>query len=538
MTPKPAAPLPPPLSGPVAGFLALAISVAIAIILPLLRPLLPVDETRYLSVAWEMQRDGNFIVPHLNGEIYAHKPPLLFWLINLIWSVTGVTEFAARLVAPAFAILSVTLTWRLGNRLFPERPNLGATAGLILASTGTFALYGSLTMFDTMLASATLLGMLALLRMDSGGRWLATLGLGAALAFGILAKGPVILVHLLPLALARPLWTMTDDPRRTAFWYARLAAAVGAALAILSLWLLPALLLGGEEYQAEVLWRQSAGRIVNAFDHARPIWFFAAALPLLLWPWAWRPSALRGLGTAGLWRDRRARFLAIWGLTTVVLFSLISGKQVHYLIPALPAAALALAAAPEPRRGWGPVAAYIAVVGPLLIWETVLAASQAPIGGFAVETMGATTLALASAIAVFGLTAVSVAGRQAPTLAWALVAPVALMVAHVGLRPALFEYFDTAPFAAELGRAPEAGVAIAAYPYQGEFGFTARLTTSIEVVSEGELDVWIAAHPGGLVLVAGSLPVASPPVGEAWLAGKHLRLHRLPSATNDQTTDP
>ncbi|MGB8813885.1 MAG: glycosyltransferase family 39 protein, partial [Paracoccaceae bacterium] len=330
MTPQPAQPIPSPLSAPAAGLLALALAFAIAVILPLLRPILPVDETRYLSVAWEMQRDGTFIVPHLNGEIYAHKPPLLFWLINLIWSVTGVSEVAARLVAPAFGILSVALTWRLGNRLFPDYPGLGATAALILASTGIFALYGSLTMFDTMLASATLLGVLALLRMDAGGRWLATLGLGAALAFGVLAKGPVILVHLLPLALARPLWTMTDDPRRAAVWYGRLATAIGAALAILAVWLLPALLLGGQEYRAEVLWRQSAGRMVNAFDHARPIWFFVALLPILLWPWAWRPSALRGLGAAGLWRDRRAWFLAIWGLATLALFSLISGKQVHY----------------------------------------------------------------------------------------------------------------------------------------------------------------------------------------------------------------
>ena len=41
-----------------------------------LRPLLPIDETRYLTVAWEMWLDGSYLVPHLNGEIYTHKPPL------------------------------------------------------------------------------------------------------------------------------------------------------------------------------------------------------------------------------------------------------------------------------------------------------------------------------------------------------------------------------------------------------------------------------------------------------------------------------
>ena len=51
------------------------------------RPLLPVDETRYLAVAWEMHFGGDSLVPHLNGATYSHKPPLLFWLINLGWAV-------------------------------------------------------------------------------------------------------------------------------------------------------------------------------------------------------------------------------------------------------------------------------------------------------------------------------------------------------------------------------------------------------------------------------------------------------------------
>ncbi len=74
--------------------------IAIVLVLLSLRPLLPIDETRYLSVAWEMWLGGSKSVPHLNGEIYTHKPPLLFWLINLVWQITGVSELAARLVAP------------------------------------------------------------------------------------------------------------------------------------------------------------------------------------------------------------------------------------------------------------------------------------------------------------------------------------------------------------------------------------------------------------------------------------------------------
>lgn len=515
-------------SGRRIGLLALMLAIAGAVLLPLLRPLLPVDETRYLTVAWEMHRDGGYLVPHLNGAIYGHKPPLLFWLINLVLALTGVSEGAARLVAPAFGVLAVALTWRLGNRLFPEREGLGARAALVLATTGFFALYGSLTMFDTMLTSATLLGILAMLWMDGGGGRRAMALLGMALAFGVLAKGPVILVHLLPLALTRPFWTLAPEAEGRGRWFLHLLGAVGIALGLVSLWLGPALVLGGAEYRDEVLWRQSAGRMVNAFDHARPAWFFVAALPLLLWPWAWQLSTLRGLASPGLWQDRRARLLAIWGLSTLGLFSMISAKQLHYLLPAFPAVAIALAAAPLPRPGRGAVLAGAMVIVPVLIWAVLLATGRAQIDGGPVTTMGALAIILSLGLGSAGLVVLAVAGRRAPLLGWALVAPIALLVIHVALQAPLGEHFDTDRFATELMRAPQAGVAVDGFRYQGEFGFTARLPAPVDVIGPDGLNAWAAAHPGGLIISAKEPGPDLPQVGEGWLEGKLLKLYRLP----------
>ena len=41
------------------------------------RPLTPIDETRYISVAWEMWLRGDPLVPFKNGAPYSHKPPLI-----------------------------------------------------------------------------------------------------------------------------------------------------------------------------------------------------------------------------------------------------------------------------------------------------------------------------------------------------------------------------------------------------------------------------------------------------------------------------
>ena len=90
------------------------------------RPLLPVDETRYLTVAWEAHVTGDYLVSHLNTETYAHKPPLLFWLINAVWSVTGLNEYAARLVPPLSGIVCLLLTSVMARRLWPESTSSAA----------------------------------------------------------------------------------------------------------------------------------------------------------------------------------------------------------------------------------------------------------------------------------------------------------------------------------------------------------------------------------------------------------------------------
>lgn len=504
------------LSDDAALRLALGIALFWAIVLPQFRPLLPVDETRYLTVAWEMQQSGTYALPHLNGDIYGHKPPLLFWLINLVWSVTGVSEIAARLVAPAFGVLAVWLTAQVGRQLFSRD---AGQAALILAGTGIFALYGSLTMFDTMLACATLLGVRALLVMDRNGGFAATLMLAVALAFGVFAKGPVILIHLGPLALLQPVW---GQGRGYGRWLLRVLAAVGLTLLPIALWLFMAWRVGGDAYLDEVVWRQSAGRMVNSFDHARPIWFFVALLPVLVWPWGWRIAALRGL--AGGWgQDRNARVLAIWAGGSLLLFSLISGKQVHYMLPMLPALALALSRLPVPQSRVWPLLASAIVTVPVVIWLALIAVGKTDFEG---ATLPMSTVIITGLAAVAVLAVLALAARKGASLA--LVAPLTLLVVHIGLSDPLHQVHDTERFAAELGKNQSAGIGIAGYRYQGEFGFTARLTVPVETVDPAQVQAWAKSHPGGLLMIDGKTSFDAAPIATLRLGGDDIRLYRLP----------
>jgi len=173
----------------------------------LTRPLLPVDETRYIAVAWEMWDRHDFRVPYLNGSPYSHKPPLLFWLMHLGWRLFGVNEWSARLIAPAFSLATVYLIAEVAKLLWPTRRQIGRLTAFILSGCFFWIIYSTLTMFDMLLAFFVSLGVYSILKAAysdmSFSRWLL---LGLAIGGGLLSKGPVVLLHLLPLALLAPWW--------------------------------------------------------------------------------------------------------------------------------------------------------------------------------------------------------------------------------------------------------------------------------------------------------------------------------------------
>ena len=96
-------------------------------------PVLPVDETRYLSVTWEMWQSGQWWLPLINGEPYAHKPPLLFWLVALAWRLLGVSDPVSLLVVPLLGLGNLWLLTALVRLLAPNRLRTAWRAPLVLA---------------------------------------------------------------------------------------------------------------------------------------------------------------------------------------------------------------------------------------------------------------------------------------------------------------------------------------------------------------------------------------------------------------------
>lgn len=496
---------------------------------------LPIDETRYLTVAWEMWERGDFLVPHLNGEPYSHKPPLLFWLIHAGWSVFGVNAVWPRLVPVLAAAALLWVVRDLARRQWPAQPQAAALAPLVLGGAAFFAAFSTFIMFDVLLALCVALAARATWRMGEGDAPLhAAVMAGVWAGLAILAKGPVALVFLVPLWLLGPWWRR--DPRaRGVRWWGRVGIAVLVMAAVALAWALPAASAGGEAYGQAILLKQTSQRVVRSFAHQRPFWYYAVFLPLVFLPWAAWPRAWRGWRAALGVRDAATRFLLAWSLPALAVLSLVSGKQPQYLMPLLAPVALLLArglALSEGHHGgmgglgrldgggdrglgWWPVALALVALGGLMIagalglgppvpaddpfraWHRGWLAGVPAWSGLLVALCGVALPWLAR-----GRAQTALAGAHLVTLLAIGFLLQALLASQAG------RTFDLAPAAAEVRRVQAAGHTVAFWgDYHGQLGFVGRLEHPLPELMGPQAAAHLAAlareSPTAEVLVEG-----------------------------------
>jgi len=461
------------------------------------RPLLPVDETRYLTVAWEAHVTGDYLVSHLNTETYAHKPPLLFWLINAVWSVTGLNEYAARLVSPLAGIVCLLLTAVMARRLWPESTSLRRCAPMVLASITLWTAFCPLTMFDTLLTSCTMLALLGVLRAEAGDVKTGWLIVGAGLGLGILAKGPVVLVHVLPTALLAPWWSLRVRTR-CGRWYAGCFAAMVIASAIGLAWALPSAAAGGKAYSDELLFGQTAGRMVNSFAHRQPLWWYIPLVPLCLLPWISIGTTWRGLKVAKL--DSSMKFLICWSGSSLLILSLVSGKQIHYLLPVIPALALILTRlltaieGPVPKRDLAfMIAGTIAVATMPLFANHILSSYEAVTQGMVADWYVIPLMACGAILIPLSLKRI-----ESVVLAVGTSSILFTIILIVSARSTIWKGFDYQPLA-QAAAQNESGVAWYGH-YEGQLNFLGKLRYVHQTRSTEDLSQWLADHPDGFVI--------------------------------------
>jgi 4-amino-4-deoxy-L-arabinose transferase-like glycosyltransferase len=309
------------------------------------RPLFNPDEGRYAEIPREMLAGGDWVIPHLNGLDYIEKPPLQYWATAMAYRAFGVSEFSARLYTALTALAAVALMGFVASRLWGR--DAGWRAGAILAGMFMFVVLGQLMTLDMSLAfwmSLSLAGFLLAQRSEQGERrWMLVAWVGAAL--GVLTKGLVAAAIPAAVLCVYSLWSRDFSPWR------KLHASLGAPLflAVTVPWHWLAAMRLDDFLQFFFVHEHFARYLTPIADRQEPWWFFGYVFLIGTVPWTL--PALRVLSSG--WRStepkgqfRPALFLWIWIVFICLFFSASDSKLMPYILPAMPALALLIAALP------------------------------------------------------------------------------------------------------------------------------------------------------------------------------------------------
>lgn len=300
-------------------------------------PLAEPDEARYAEVAREMLETGDWVTPQLNYRPLLDKPPLLYWLTAAAFRIFGVSEGVARLPVMIAALAGLWVTFLLGQAMYG--PATGAVATILLATSPLYFGMGQVLTMDMLLTLCTMLALAAFWKGFRGDpRWYRAAYV--AVAFGILAKGPIAAVLTGIPAVA--LFVRYGDRRDVK----RALDPVGIVLAavIVLPWYV-AVEARNPGFLSHFLFHDHLQRFFAPWEHTQPFWFYAYVLPVALFPlgllWVLEPRRIR-LTALRNWRAQTA-LLASWAGTTILVFSASRSKLVPYVLPALPALAIVLA---------------------------------------------------------------------------------------------------------------------------------------------------------------------------------------------------
>lgn len=347
-----------------------------------------------------MLRTGDYVIPRLNGEPYLVKPPLLYWAIAGVYAVAGVSEFTARVPTALCGVALIVSMYLLARNAAGERAaRWGALA--LLASPYAFQRM-RFAELDIPLTLATFLA-IALARnatlSDNKAQRIRTCFLsGIAFGAAVMLKGPVpflffwaglvatlvtsspqlrdamrigirvsvaafvlelllkvVVVRLLPahaklvgapiaLVIVMLVWSFLAL-RYSGVSRARIGVWLGAMLIgmLLALpWGLAVLGTMGWDNIRAMLNNQVVERtyVASEINSGAP-WYFLVMIVPMLAPWGF---LLPFQFSKREWdrQNELYRFCVVMAWLSVLVFSLIAGKEYEYILPCIPFMAIAL----------------------------------------------------------------------------------------------------------------------------------------------------------------------------------------------------
>lgn len=176
-----------------AGFLGIAIWTYIS---GALCDVIDVDAAQYATISMEMLQNDTFLTVTESGKDYLDKPPFLFWLNCISFSLFGFTNFAYKLPSLLFSLLGLFYTYKLGAYLFDR--NTGKVAAILVGTSIGFFWVNNDVKTDAIVTACFVFSLYQLILFTDRNKIKHLIFGSIGIGVGMLTKGPLGLVF--PLA--------------------------------------------------------------------------------------------------------------------------------------------------------------------------------------------------------------------------------------------------------------------------------------------------------------------------------------------------
>jgi len=289
-------------------------------------------ESRRADIARNMIKTGDYIVPMVNDKVILTKPPLYYWALAASFKINGkATEASARVPSAIAGVATAMVVFLIGVAVFDSLTAVLAVA--VLSTSYLFSFFLRFAELDMLFTFFITLSFYFLIRLCQNPNrpkiWGFCFWLSAAMGF--LVKGPFALLY--PIGAFMLVLPFISD--RSGFTRSLFSLkAIALFMIIVAPWFTYVYLYtdAGAIFAEEVAQRITDSR---GKDHS-PLFYLLSLVNFSPWlivlPFALWHSADREM--------ERSRLILAWLVGGLVIASLISAKNHHYILPLYPAMAL------------------------------------------------------------------------------------------------------------------------------------------------------------------------------------------------------
>ena len=305
-------------------------------------PMWAADEKTYSQMAYHIVKSGDYLLPWSFGEpaIWAGKPPLLMWLMSLAYQAFGVSNFASRFLSPVFGGLSLLVVYFLAKKHYNSY--VGLLSVVVLGTFTTFFAFATHAMTDGPLVFFILASVYFLLLSEEtkNANWFAAL---SGLCFGLALMTKQLEALLIPLIMI-VYFALTKKSVRFVFTK-RFGLFLGVALLVFMPWVLYMDLRFKDFWDCYFIYADVTRTVSTVEGHVGDYFFYFNYL-FNNDNWLW--LILLPLATAlcvfnAVVKQHKADILILaWTVIVVGVFTVAQTKLYWYILPALPAFAIAI----------------------------------------------------------------------------------------------------------------------------------------------------------------------------------------------------